>query len=288
MGWTYKSVERVISKKDLFKDKRVLTLGTLFPFFSKKEIEKLKKIGLNLDINKKDFSKELFCNFLDSKSCDYLDVNKYQESDVICNLNLPIPENLKNQYDVIIDAGTLEHISNMSQGIINYFDMLDLNGIVYFGLPSNNWLDHGFYQFSPTFIKDLCIDNFDIELIELYLTDSDNNYYYDIKEKDISGYFMKIIFSSKEKFNIAGVIKKTGEKINLDLIQTKYRKLYEINDTSSSERIETTNFNLMPELKSFFINIFWWIVSIPILPIKYKYFFISFLHAFKEQIFSKK
>lgn len=280
MGWSYKSLERIHKKKDLFKNKKVLTLGTLYPFLNDSELHRLKELGVNTNTNKIDFTRKFFCDFIKAESCHYLDVSDYQESEIICNLNFPIKEELKGKYDVIVDAGTLEHVSNMSTGLMNIFDLLKKDGILYFGNPCNNWINHGFFQFSPTFFKDLCIDNENLELRELFLTDNSN--YFDITNSEVNGYFNRVIYASNNKFNVVGIIKKLNDDISLDLVQSKYRSLYEFNDSSAYEMVSSINEGLFFKFKELSLNLFFWFLAIPFVNIKYKYDLINLLYKLKK------
>jgi SAM-dependent methyltransferase len=85
------------------------------------------------------------------ESCDY---SNFQEADYIFDLNLPAPLDLHNKFDVIADFGTTEHIFNLPQVLKNLHDMLKVGGRVIHMLPSSNWVDHGFYMFSPTLFHD--------------------------------------------------------------------------------------------------------------------------------------
>jgi hypothetical protein len=79
-----------------------------------------------------------------------MDANAYEGADHIHDMNVPIPEALKGQYDVVFDGGTLEHIFNFPQCLKNIYDLLKPEGIVIHASPSHNYVDHGFYMFSPT------------------------------------------------------------------------------------------------------------------------------------------
>ncbi len=89
--------------------------------------------------------------FENVESCDYSD---FQEADHVFDLNLPVPSHLHNKFDVIVDMGTTEHIFNLPQVLKNLHDMLKVGGRVIHMLPSSNWVDHGFYMFSPTLFHD--------------------------------------------------------------------------------------------------------------------------------------
>lgn len=206
----------------MFRGKDILTLGTLYPYVDKHEAKSLARRGLHVNVPKERFSVHMFVEVLGAASCHSLDVSDYQQSEIICNLNHPLPDRHIGRYDIIFDGGTLEHLSNLPTALANIFGLLRNEGIYYFGVPCNNWVDHGFFQFSPTFFKDLCIDNPDLELIELHLNTARK--YYDYASQNPA--FIRALFSSRLRLNVGGIIRKTGGSINFDLTQTKYREQY--------------------------------------------------------------
>jgi SAM-dependent methyltransferase len=64
-------------------------------------------------------------------------------------MNLPVPVHFRESFDLVYDGGTLEHIYNFPQAVTNCMDMLRVSGLLVISTPSNNFLGHGFYQFSP-------------------------------------------------------------------------------------------------------------------------------------------
>lgn len=92
-----------------------------------------------------------------------LDISAYEQPTFIHDLNHPIPDKLYQQYDVVFDGGTLEHVFNTPQVFINIHNLLKSNGIIIHSSPSHNHVDHGFYMFSPTLFSDYYSTN-------LYLT----------------------------------------------------------------------------------------------------------------------
>ena len=222
MGYSLNSLSRILDQRSLFKGKRIVTLGTLYPFLEKNEAQALAQRGLRTDMPKELFSKYLFVDVLGAASCHSLDVSDYQQSEIICNLNHPLPLQYTGQYDVVLDAGTLEHLSNLPMALTNIFGLLKNEGIYYFGLPCNNWTDHGFFQFSPTFFRDLCIDNSELDLVSLYLSTSTKYYDY----SSINQAVKTALFSSRRKLIVGGIIKKQGDFNNFDLTQSKYRQQY--------------------------------------------------------------
>jgi hypothetical protein len=89
-----------------------------------------------------------------------MDVSPYQGATHIHDLNDPNPpEELQGQYDQVICDGTLEHVFHWHNALTVAFKLLKVGGILSFGGPVNNWIDHGFYQFSPTLAFDFFLEN---------------------------------------------------------------------------------------------------------------------------------
>ncbi len=79
-------------------------------------------------------------------SFDYSD---YEDSTHVHDFNKPIPERFFGGYTAIIEGGTLEHVFDFPTAITNCMRMLQTGGH-YLGVsPTNNYMGHGFYQFSP-------------------------------------------------------------------------------------------------------------------------------------------
>jgi SAM-dependent methyltransferase len=131
-----------------------LTLGRLNLYATKERIQRNiikfqnNSKQLNEVVFKDEYSEPLF-QILGAESTDSLDYSDYEKATIVHDLNRPIPENLKNKFDAIIDGGTMEHVFNFPVAIKNCMEALKVGGH-YIGIsPSNNQMGHGFYQFSP-------------------------------------------------------------------------------------------------------------------------------------------
>lgn len=80
---------------------------------------------------------------------EILDISNYEGATILHDLNIAIPDHLRNRFSAVIDIGTSEHIFNVPQAIRNLQDLCAPGGHVLMLNPANNWLGHGFYQFSP-------------------------------------------------------------------------------------------------------------------------------------------
>lgn len=66
------------------------------------------------------------------------------------DLNEPIPAVFQNQFDVVLDGGTVEHCFNAPQAMKNCAEAVKVGGILDNGNPLFS-MNHGFYNFSPIF-----------------------------------------------------------------------------------------------------------------------------------------
>jgi len=71
----------------------------------------------------------------------------------IVDLNNPLPSDLVDAFDVVLDAGTMEHCFNVGQAIRNILEMAKVGGFV-IHLNPMTMINHGFFNFSPTFYHD--------------------------------------------------------------------------------------------------------------------------------------
>lgn len=87
------------------------------------------------------------------------------------NLDNPIPDNMRNSFNVVTDYGTLEHVNNQFQAFKNVHDMCKEEGIMIHILPLTGcWPDHGRYYYSLDFFKKL-IELSKYQLINVQLLD---------------------------------------------------------------------------------------------------------------------
>lgn len=84
-----------------------------------------------------------------------LDVSDYEKARIIHDLNFTIPADFHDKYNLIVDGGTIEHVFDIHRAIENIIRMCKVSGWVIHINPASNFLDHGFYSFSPTFFYDV-------------------------------------------------------------------------------------------------------------------------------------
>jgi len=92
---------------------------------------------------------EPFLERLGATKIKSFDASDWENASDVSDFNLPIGEAFKNRFTAVIDGGTLEHIFNFPVAIANCMEMLEVGGHFVAITPANNFMGHGFYQFSP-------------------------------------------------------------------------------------------------------------------------------------------
>lgn len=90
------------------------------------------------------------------------DIEQVRGIEKFLDLNLPLPEEYKNMFDIVIDASVQEHCFNIAMAFKNLCELTKLNGVVSTVTPIY-MLNHGYYNVNPIMPRDGFIHNgFDI------------------------------------------------------------------------------------------------------------------------------
>lgn len=103
-----------------------------------------------------DLAKLFYKVFLNYSGIKAIDFNGTPDATKL-DLNQPVA--LNAQFDVLINAGTAEHVFNVFQFFKTAHDVTRPLGLMIHTMPFCGWLDHGFYSFNPTFYWDLALAN---------------------------------------------------------------------------------------------------------------------------------
>jgi len=87
--------------------------------------------------------------FLGASDVRSLDYSSFEGADIVHDMNAPTPASLDEQFDAVIDGGTLEHVYNVPVAWHSCMRMLKVGGRLFLFTTANNFCGHGFYQFSP-------------------------------------------------------------------------------------------------------------------------------------------
>jgi len=185
-------------------------------------------------------------DYFGSTIVDSIDASDYENAKIIHDLNIPIPENLKYKYDMVIDSGTLEHIYNIPQALGNVPFLCRPGAQIIHTLPSNNQCGHGFWQMSPELFFSLFSDKNGYEDTEVYLASPGNarqNFYKVIKPEN--GKRVNI-YSKSELYVFVRTVLKTKEFSNENVQQSDY--IYAWNNRNNKESMSNSS------LKNFISN----------------------------------
>ncbi len=114
-----------------------------------------------------------------------LDHSRYQDATLVHDLNEPVPEAWQRSYSTVIDCGTLEHVYNVPVALRSCAELVAPGGHYVVVSPTNNFLGHGFYQFSPElFFRVLSPQNqFEVRTCIVF-TDDTVGRWYEVRDPD--------------------------------------------------------------------------------------------------------
>jgi hypothetical protein len=111
------------------------------------------RLSLGLDaaefLRESDGYAEKFFRLLGAEHVTSFDKSDYRVASSLHDMNTPIDGSLKNRFSAVLDAGTIEHVFNFPQAISNCMEMVKVGGHFIQVTVANNFIGHGFYQFSP-------------------------------------------------------------------------------------------------------------------------------------------
>lgn len=125
---------------------------------------------------------------------NYFDIDKFNfdKPKITHDLQEPITSKYNDFFNLIIDSGTIEHIFDIKSVMFNIARITKVGGYVLHFSPTHNFINHGFYQLSPTFFHDFYSQN-GFEIVEAYYIEIRPNCYrfYEYhQDKDYTGLYI--------------------------------------------------------------------------------------------------
>lgn len=174
----------VAARKQGVRFDRSLMLGrSQLNVYPKTMAELLARHGLPADKFKNPgpecFYAEPFFEALGAVKPEAMDNSAYEGAKLVHDLNQPIPSEWREQFDVVYDGGTLEHVFNFPVALRNAMELVKPGGRLFIHTCANNLCGHGFYQFSPElFYRTLSPDNgFEVERMIMHRVGPYGNWY---------------------------------------------------------------------------------------------------------------
>jgi hypothetical protein len=141
---------------------RLLMIGHQSLLLHPSELRAIRRThpGVLVDYKWGEYADRFFAECLGVSQISTLDYSAYEGANILHDLNQPVPASLKGQFDVVVEAGSLEHVFHFPTAIANLMEMTKVGGTIFASTVSNNLFGHGFYQFSPELIfRVFTIDN---------------------------------------------------------------------------------------------------------------------------------
>lgn len=106
------------------------------------------------------FNDKMLFKMLGFESVERIDYSDFEGAEHVVDLNADgVSPALREQFDVVVDSGTLEHVFHLPNALKNLSSLVKPGGRIILLTPSSNHLDHGFYMFSPTLFADYFLTN---------------------------------------------------------------------------------------------------------------------------------
>lgn len=249
------------SKKLGVSYKETLMIGRLNLYASDEDIataiQKYKTHEKEIEnVNFKDEYAEPLFEILGANKTDSIDYSSYENASIIYDLNLPVPDELKNKYTAVVDGGTIEHVFNFPVAIKNCMNALKVGGH-YIGItPANNQMGHGFYQFSPElYFRVFSEDNgFKIKKMLINVSTKESTNWYEVADpKAVNNRVMLInnfpisLMIIAEKVAEKDVFKITPQQMDYTNTWNAYNSIKENKIQGNESRIKFFYRKLLPK-----------------------------------------
>lgn len=161
-----------------------------------------------------------------------VDASDYEKATYVRDLNLPLEPDFP-QFDTVIDGGTLEHVFDVRTSFSNVGRCCLPGGQILHVLPANNYVGHGFYQFSPEFFFSLYSEVRGFSKTEVYLADlGRTSFWWKVLPPD--GVSRSTAMSSRETYVLVRTIKVSEPTGAYPVQQSDYVNAWELSEGEAS------------------------------------------------------
>jgi len=137
-----------------------------------------------------------------------MDASDYEQADIIHDMNKPLGGG--EQFSLVLDFGTLEHVFNVPVAFDNVAKLSARGAHILHVLPSNNFVGHGFYQFSPEFFYQLYAPERGYAGTRVFAAPASTpNLWYEVRAPRDVG--RRVDITSRDQLHLLVLTQKTGE-----------------------------------------------------------------------------
>ena len=123
----------------------------------------------NEDMARKQGYAEPLFEILGAQKVESIDASDYEDATIVADLNKPFSADLHERFDLVFDGGTIEHVFDVPTAMANLMSITKVGGDLIIHTMANNFLGHGFYQFSPEFFYRVLSPENGFEMVKLVM-----------------------------------------------------------------------------------------------------------------------
>ena len=193
---------------------------------------------------------EPFLEALGAREVLSFDASGYENATHIHDLNLPIDDAHKGRFTALIEGGTLEHVFNFPEAIKSCMEMLSVGGHFVGVVPANNFLGHGFYQFSPELFFRIFSPENGFEVVKMVVyEDPPNAQWFEVIDPDPIKQRVELVNGNPTCLGI--IAKKTANMplFEKGIYQSDYAELWKQDHTATTAYLKEAGrkyMNLVP------------------------------------------
>lgn len=153
-----------------------------------------------------------FIRCIGGQRIDSIDYSSYEGATHIHDMNMPVAQELHGGYTAVLDGGSLEHVFNFAVSVKSGMEMVAEGGHYLAITPMNNFVGHGFYQFSPELFFQVFTPVNGYRLVSLFAFAAGSDRWYRARDPRESGNSVTLV-NSKPTFLL--VIAKRERAVNM-------------------------------------------------------------------------
>jgi hypothetical protein len=147
-----------------------------------------------------------------AKVVQSIDASDYERADFVHDMNMPIA--LVERYSVVVDFGTLEHVFNVPVALDNVATLAAKGAFILHILPSNNFVGHGFYQFSPELFFQVYAEERGFSGTRVFAAPGGTpDLWYEVRSPKELG--RRVDITSRDQMHVVVITKKVAEPVAL-------------------------------------------------------------------------
>lgn len=184
---------------------------------------------------------ESFLKKCGAQTVTSFDNSDYEGATFVQDMNRDVPDAYHARFDCVLDSGTLEHVFNIPVALQNCMRMVKPGGHFLSIAPCNNFMGHGFYQFSPELFYGVLSERngFSVERMFIFESRPDAQWYRVADPKKIGGR-VELVNSMMTYLLVQARRTRYADVDDITPQQSDYVPMWE-NNIPSSSKLRTSN-----------------------------------------------